>query len=127
LRSFAYFLFIEVKDVDVAESDGTASDEITTTTRGGYVPTGLWDPNNPEVPIGCIFSYMPLPIRCGLPVHINGSFAITSNRKYICQQNEDDKVYEWMNELKKVLKNKNDEVQMKAGHVIIYKVVRVVH
>lgn len=34
---------------------------------------------------------MPLPIRSGLPIHINGSFAITSNRKYICQQNEDDK------------------------------------
>ena len=40
---------------------------------------------------GAIFSFMPLPIRSGLPIHINGSFAVTSNRKFLCSKSEDDK------------------------------------
>ncbi|XP_034266196.1 LOW QUALITY PROTEIN: sacsin [Pantherophis guttatus] len=33
--------------------------------------------------LGEVFCYLPLRIKTGLPVHINGSFAITSNRKEI--------------------------------------------
>ena len=44
-----------------------------------------------SVPSGSLFSSMPLPIRHGLPVHINACFAITSSRKYLCQANEDDR------------------------------------
>ena len=40
---------------------------------------------------GLIFTFMPLPLRSGLPVHINGAFAVTSNRKLLCQKSEDDK------------------------------------
>lgn len=57
----------------------------------GYKPVPLTDLSNQNSPSGSVFSYMPLPIRNGLPVHINGSFYVTSNRKYLCQQNEDDK------------------------------------
>ncbi|XP_053728791.1 sacsin isoform X1 [Synchiropus splendidus] len=34
-------------------------------------------------PIGEVFCYLPLRIKTGLPVHINGCFAVTSNRKEI--------------------------------------------
>ena len=38
-----------------------------------------------------VFCYLPLPIRSGLPVHINGGFAVTSNRRYLKERTEDDK------------------------------------
>ncbi|XP_075999316.1 sacsin isoform X1 [Genypterus blacodes] len=34
-------------------------------------------------PIGEVFCYLPLRIKTGLPVHINGCFAVTSNRKEV--------------------------------------------
>ncbi|KAM6946232.1 sacsin [Aplochiton taeniatus] len=34
-------------------------------------------------PIGEVFCYLPLRIKTGLPIHINGCFAVTSNRKEI--------------------------------------------
>ena len=40
---------------------------------------------------GTIFCYLPLPIHSGLPVHINGSFAVTANRRYLQKKLEDDK------------------------------------
>lgn len=40
---------------------------------------------------GAVFCYLPLPMLTGLPVHINGSFAIQSNRRYLCERTEDDK------------------------------------
>ena len=40
---------------------------------------------------GTIFCYLPLPIHSGLPVHINGAFAVTSNRRHLQEQLEDDK------------------------------------
>ena len=44
-----------------------------------------------SIPFGSLFSFMPLPIRLGLPVHVNGYFAVTSSRKHLCQPNEDDR------------------------------------
>ncbi|KAJ7995472.1 hypothetical protein DPEC_G00244910 [Dallia pectoralis] len=38
---------------------------------------------NHSNPIGEVFCYLPLRIKTGLPVHINGCFAVTSNRKEI--------------------------------------------
>ncbi len=40
---------------------------------------------------GVVFCYLPLPIQTGLPVHINGSFAVQPNRRYLCERTEDDK------------------------------------
>ena len=40
---------------------------------------------------GTIFCYLPLPIYSGLPVHINGAFAVTSNRRRLHEKLEDDK------------------------------------
>ncbi|CAJ1065769.1 LOW QUALITY PROTEIN: sacsin [Xyrichtys novacula] len=44
---------------------------------------GLWTVKTNTIPIGEVFCYLPLRIKTGLPVHINGCFAVTSNRKEI--------------------------------------------
>ncbi|XP_051565732.1 sacsin [Myxocyprinus asiaticus] len=41
--------------------------------------TNMWSPN--ESLFGQAFCFLPLPIETGLPVHVNGTFAVTSNRK----------------------------------------------
>ena len=51
---------------------------------------------------GSIFCYLPLPIHSGLPVHINGAFALASNRRHLQMKLEDDKTcrgVEWNNML----------------------------
>ena len=40
---------------------------------------------------GTLFCYLPLPMHSGLPVHINGAFALTANRRHLQKQLEDDK------------------------------------
>ncbi|KAL3892282.1 hypothetical protein ACJMK2_004501 [Sinanodonta woodiana] len=40
---------------------------------------------------GHLFCFLPLPISCGLPVHINGCFAVTSDRRRLITMTEDDK------------------------------------
>ncbi|KAL3892278.1 hypothetical protein ACJMK2_004497 [Sinanodonta woodiana] len=40
---------------------------------------------------GHLFCFLPLPISCGLPVHINGCFAVTSDRRQLMMSTEDDK------------------------------------
>ena len=42
-----------------------------------------WTVKTNATPIGEVFCYLPLRIKTGLPVHINGCFAVTSNRKEI--------------------------------------------
>ncbi|XP_028817389.1 sacsin isoform X2 [Denticeps clupeoides] len=42
-----------------------------------------WTMRTNPSPIGEVFCYLPLRIKTGLPVHINGCFAVTSNRKEI--------------------------------------------
>lgn len=42
---------------------------------------------------GNIFCYLPLPIHSGLPVHINGAFAVASNRRSLQERVEDDKTW----------------------------------
>ena len=49
---------------------------------------------------GSLFCYLPLPIHSGLPVHINGAFAVASNRRSLKEKTEDDKAcveVEWNN------------------------------
>ncbi|XP_077468209.1 sacsin isoform X1 [Stigmatopora argus] len=42
-----------------------------------------WTVRSNATPIGEVFCYLPLRIKTGLPLHINGCFAVTSNRKEI--------------------------------------------
>ncbi|KAI4888511.1 hypothetical protein NFI96_016782, partial [Prochilodus magdalenae] len=44
----------------------------------------VWSPDE-SCAVGQAFCFLPLPIETGLPVHINGSFAVTSNRKALWQ------------------------------------------
>ena len=61
----------------------------------GYKPIPLTDESNNDKNsiknTGLIFTFMPLPLKSGLPIHINASFAVTSNRKLLCQKSDDDK------------------------------------
>ena len=53
---------------------------------------------------GTVFCYLPLPIHSGLPVHINGAFAVDSSRRRLKEKTEDDKTcvgVEWNNVLLK--------------------------
>ncbi|KAK3586632.1 hypothetical protein CHS0354_028488 [Potamilus streckersoni] len=40
---------------------------------------------------GHLFCFLPLPVSCGLQVHINGCFAVTSDRRQLMTSTEDDK------------------------------------
>ena len=40
---------------------------------------------------GILFCYLPLPIHGGLPIHINGAFALAANRRHLQEKLEDDK------------------------------------
>ena len=40
---------------------------------------------------GKLYCYLPLPIHSGLPVHINGAFALAANRRHLQEKLEDDK------------------------------------
>ncbi|XP_078314206.1 sacsin-like isoform X2 [Crassostrea virginica] len=56
--------------------------------------------NTPEgfYKIGHIFCYLPLPVNSPLPLHINGSFAVSSNRRQLSSKTSDDKSdteYDW--------------------------------
>ncbi|XP_015767810.1 PREDICTED: sacsin-like isoform X1 [Acropora digitifera] len=42
---------------------------------------------------GAVFCYLPLPIHSGLPVHVNGAFAVDSNRRHLKKRTEDDKPF----------------------------------
>ena len=55
-------------------------------------------------PSGSAFCYLPLPIHTGLPLHVNGAFAVASNRRRLKDKTEDDKVCigaDWNNVLLK--------------------------
>lgn len=40
---------------------------------------------------GTVFCYLPMPINSGLPVHINGAFAVTPNRRSLVEKVTDNK------------------------------------
>ena len=56
-----------------------------------FYPVAIVNPQEGDRHNGSVFTYLPLPIHSGLPVHINAAFAVTSNRRYLCERNEDDK------------------------------------
>ena len=58
-----------------------------------YVPVAVFDQISGEKSHdnGTVFCYLPLPIHSGLPVHVNGAFAVASNRRNLKEKTEDDK------------------------------------
>ena len=90
--------------VSYAIGKGRALKMSLTYQDDGFIPVGsvavsLEKKNDSFVPQtlsdigskGSVFCYLPLPIQTGLPVHINGSFALQPNRRYLCERTEDDK------------------------------------
>lgn len=61
--------------------------------RGEFVPAPVSDQVTGRTTRhnGTVFCYLPLPIHSGLPVHINGAFAVASNRRHLKERTEDDK------------------------------------
>ena len=54
-----------------------------------YLMKGLDSPeNNPR---GSYFSFLPLPVKCPLPFHINGTFVLDPSRRHLLQKTEHDK------------------------------------
>ena len=83
-------LTMSLQEDNLLPTAGVAVQLEPTNERGWYIPKPILKPDTQE-PYGSVFTYLPLPIHTGLPVHINASFALTSNRRYLCEHNEDDK------------------------------------
>ena len=72
--------------------------------RGKLLPVPVGHPitENAQQPKGRLFCYLPLPIGGGFPVHVNGAFAVASNRRSLKEKTFDDKNLmgvEWNNHL----------------------------
>ena len=66
------------------------------------LPVPVCDESSGSDRTGNVFCYLPLPIHSGLPVHVNGAFAVASNRRNLKENTEDDKAsigVEWNNVL----------------------------
>ena len=72
---------------------------LRSTGDGQFVPTTLGSGPHSRSRAYC---YLPLPVATGLPVHINGVFALHSNRRHLSHTIEDEKTnirVEWNNAL----------------------------
>ena len=61
----------------------------------GYVPA---TPVDDDLGCGQVFASLPLPVRSGLPVHVNAMFAVHSNRRCLIEKSADDtgsKLHAW--------------------------------
>ena len=77
-------------DPSLLPSAGIAVQLIPTESKA-YLPSPVVNNVDGSDLNGAIFCYLPLPIHSGLPVHINGAFAVTSNRRHLQEKLEDDK------------------------------------
>ena len=77
-------------DTTLVPSAGVAVQLIS---RGldGYVPSPVVKNIDGVDVNGSVFCYLPLPIHSGLPVHINGAFAVAADRRNLERKVEDDK------------------------------------
>lgn len=76
--------------------------QLVPTAAGKFLPSPVVKWSDEKNVNGTIFCYLPLPIHSGLPVHINGAFAVTSNRRHLQEKLEDDKEctgVKWNNKL----------------------------
>ena len=88
-------------DASLLPSAGAAV-QLLPTESNAFLPLPVSNKFNGLDLKGTIFCYLPLPIHSGLPVHINGAFALASNRRHLQMKLEDDKSgfgVEWNNVL----------------------------
>ena len=52
---------------------------------------GLGDVFTPAAVDGKVFCFLPLPLPSGMPVHVNGFFAVASDRRHLKEKTDDDK------------------------------------
>ena len=89
------------RDKSLLPSAGVAV-QLIPKENGKFVPTPIVQQTTGQESRhnGTMFCYLPLPIHSGLPIHINGAFAVHSNRRHLKQKTEDDKAciaVEWNN------------------------------
>ena len=76
------------KDSSLLASAGVG---VKFSTKDSLIPVPLCDETKGSKANGSVFCYLPLPICSGLPVHINGTFAVSSNRRTLLVKTKDDK------------------------------------
>ena len=76
------------KDSSLLASAGVG---VKFSTKDSLIPIPVCDETKGSKANGSVFCYLPLPICSGLPVHINGTFAVSSNRRTLLVKTEDDK------------------------------------
>ena len=87
------------KDKSLIPSAGVA---VKLSRHDSLLPVPVCDESRGLDHTGNVFCYLPLPIHSGLPIHVNGAFAVTSNRRNLKEKTEDDKAsigVEWNNVL----------------------------
>ena len=89
-RGEAMSFIMDHNDTTLVPSAGVAVQLIS---RGldGYVPSPVVKNIDGVEVHGSVFCYLPLPIHSGLPVHINGAFALAADRRNLERKVEDDK------------------------------------
>ena len=89
-RGEAMSFIMDHNDTTLVPSAGVAVQLIS---RGldGYVPSPVVKNIDGVEVNGSVFCYLPLPIHSGLPVHINGAFAVAADRRNLERKVEDDK------------------------------------
>ena len=81
--------FVETDD-SLLPSGGAAA-RLVPTENDTFLPLpAKFDGEEPTLN-GVIFCYLPLPVHSGLPLHINGAFAVAANRRQLQSKVEDDK------------------------------------
>ena len=78
-------------DTSLVPSAGVAIQLVPTESDGTFLPSPVAKNVDGQDVNGTVFCYLPLPIHSGLPVHINGAFAVASNRRHLQEKLEDDK------------------------------------
>ena len=87
------------KDKSLLPSAGVA---VKLSLGDSLLPVPVCEESSGSDRTGKVFCYLPLPIHSGLPVHVNGAFAVASNRRNLKETTEDDKAsigVEWNNVL----------------------------
>ena len=79
-------------DKSLLPSAGVAA-RLTFDDCGKLLPVPVVDQVAADVqrPLGKLFCYLPLPIKSGFPVHVNGAFAVASSRRSLKEKTADDK------------------------------------
>ena len=87
------------KDKSLLPSAGVA---VKLSLGDSLLPVPVCEGSSGSDRTGKVFCYLPLPIHSGLPVHVNGAFAVASNRRNLKETTEGDKAsigVEWNNVL----------------------------